>query len=132
MKQPPTLPGGDLEYAVIGALWDLGCASVREVHVRVGEPAGLVYTTTAKVLDRLRSKGLVSRKRRGNTYTYRARVARGQVERTRAFHVVRRLLGREPRPAIANLVEAVESLDPELLKDLAEAVAARRKHRHGS
>ena len=132
MKRSPTLPGGDLEYAILGALWDLGRASVREVHARVGEPAGLVYTTTATVLDRLHKKELVARKRVGNVYTYRATVERSQLERARHSHVLRRLLGSEPRPAIANLVEAVESIDPDLLEELARAVAARRKDRHGS
>jgi hypothetical protein len=41
------LPGGELEYAILAALWDLGRASAREVHARAGEPAGLAYTTTA-------------------------------------------------------------------------------------
>jgi hypothetical protein len=47
------LPGGDLEYAVLAKLWEIGTASAREIHGHVGEPNGLVYSTTAKVLDRL-------------------------------------------------------------------------------
>ena len=57
------LPADELEYAVLTQLWELGVASVRELHRRLGEPEGLVYTTTAKVVDRLRSKGLVLRQR---------------------------------------------------------------------
>ena len=54
------LPADELEYAVLAKLWELGAASVRELHEHLGEPAGRVYTTTAKVIDRLRSKGLLS------------------------------------------------------------------------
>jgi len=59
MKMQFRLPGGDLEYAVLAKLWELGSASAREIHEQVGEPAKLVYTTTAKVLDRLHAKRLV-------------------------------------------------------------------------
>ena len=48
------LPADDLEYAVLRSLWELRKASVRDLHDRVGAPEGLVYTTTAKVVDRLR------------------------------------------------------------------------------
>ena len=50
----------------------------------------------------------------------------------RATHLLGRLFGDAPRPAIAMLVEAVESLDPELLDELGRAVTARRRSRRGS
>ena len=125
----PALPGGTLEYAVLAALWDLGAASAREVHERVGEPKGLVYTTTAKVLDRLHDKGLVSRKKTGKAFLYQAKVARGVVEQARATEAVSRMLGDAPRPAMAALVSAVEAVDPKLLDELERLVNARRTRR---
>lgn len=130
--KPPALPGGDLEYAVLAALWDLGPASAREVHERVGEPKGLVYTTTAKVLDRLHDKALVSRKKSGKAFVYQAKVARGVVEQARAKDAVERMLGDEPRPAMAALVEAVEAVDPKLLDELERLVSEKRRSGHGS
>ncbi len=127
--KPPALPGGTLEYAVLAALWDLGAASAREVHERVGEPKGLVYTTTAKVLDRLHDKGLVSRKKTGKAFLYQAKVARGVVEQARATEAVSRMLGDAPRPAMAALVSAVEAVDPKLLDELERLVNARRTRR---
>jgi hypothetical protein len=44
---------------------------------------------------------------------------------------VTRLIGHDPDPAIACLVEAIESLDPDLLDELARATAARRRVRGG-
>jgi predicted transcriptional regulator len=125
------LPGGDLEYAVLSKLWELGSATARDVHIQVGEPAGLVYTTIAKVLDRLHAKRLVSRDRKGMAFIYRPRVARAVVEAARARAFLNRLLGPAPRSAMATLVEAVESIDPKLLDELERAVAARRS-RHGT
>ena len=90
------LPGGDLEYAILAKLWELDSASARDVHTRVGEPEGLVYTTTAKVLDRLHAKRLVSRERKGMAYIYRPRVARAVVDGARARAFLTRLFA-QPR-----------------------------------
>jgi BlaI family transcriptional regulator, penicillinase repressor len=128
---PSRLPGGDLEDAVLRALWDVESATVREFHACVGEPSDLIYTTTAKVLERLRAKKLVSRARSGRTFVYRAAVTKEAVERGRAERTVE-MLGEQPRPALAALVDAVEATDPDLLDELARLVAARRKARRGA
>jgi predicted transcriptional regulator len=126
------LPADELEYAVLTKLWDLGTASVRDVHGQFTEPNGLVYTTIAKVIDRLRGKGLIQRERRGKAFIYRARVARECVERARAEDAVNRLLGLKPRAAVAALVDAVDAVDPELLDELERAVAAHRMAKRGA
>lgn len=126
------LPGDDLEYAVMAELWELRSASVRELHEKLGAPAGHVYTTTAKVVDRLREKGLIARRRKGQAYIYRPRVAREEVERARARSAVKRLLGPTPRAAVVALVEAVEAVDPSLLDELECAVTERRSKRSGA
>jgi predicted transcriptional regulator len=128
----PLLPGGELEYAVLSAIWDAGSASAPDVHATVGVPRGLAYTTVAKVLDRLRTKGLVARRRAGKAFVYTARVPREEIERVRAGNVIRRLLGSEPVPAIATLVEAIQNIDPDLIDELSRQVSARRRSRRGS
>lgn len=126
------LPADDLEYAVLAELWTLGEGSVRELHDRLGAKQGLVYTTTAKVIDRLRQKGLIQRQRKGNAFVYHSRVAREEVERARARNAVTRLLGAAPRAAVAALVEAVDAADPALLEELERAVLARRRTKDGA
>lgn len=126
------LPADDLEYAVLSALWEFGTASVRELHERLGAPQGLVYTTIAKVVDRLREKGLIQRQRKGAAFQYQPRVARETVERARARHALTRLLGSAPHGAAAALVEAVADLDPTLLAELEQAVATRRGGNNGT
>ena len=126
------LPADDLEYSVLARLWQLGAASVRELHEQLGAPQGLVYTTTAKVIDRLREKGLIQRQRKGTAFVYRPRVAREEVERARARQALSRLLGSRPRAAVAALVEVVDEIDPALLTELEQAVAARRRAKNGA
>ena len=73
---------GELEQAVLEALWDLGSAhperrgaSGREVHdVLAGRD--LAYTTVMTVLDRLVGKDVVVREREGRAFRYAARQTR--------------------------------------------------------
>ena len=126
------LPADELEYAVLTKLWELGAASVRDVHGQLDRPEALVYTTIAKVIDRLRDKGLIQRERHGRAFVYRARIARELVERARARDAVSRLLGAAPHAAVAALVDAVDAVDPKLLDQLERAVAAHRRSKRGA
>src|ERR1700688_4237922 len=126
------LPADALEYAVLSKLWELDAASVRDVHGHIGEPEGLVYTTIAKVIDRLRGKGLIQRERHGKAFVYRAKIAREVVERARAQNAVSWLLGAAPRAAVAALVDAADAVDPKLLDELERAVAETRRSKRGA
>ena len=123
------LPGGKLEYAVLLAVWNRGAATSRQLHDEVGVPLDLVYTTTSRVLDRLHAKGLIARERQGKTFLYRATVARPEIDRAHMSKTLAGIFRDEPRPALAHLVEAIESIDPALLDDLALAVELRRRSR---
>lgn len=129
MGQPDV---GEQEHAVLRVVWELGPCTVRQVHDRIGAPRGLAYTTTSTVLERLSRKGLVSRERRGKTLVYRGSKHERVVERARVRSLVARILGADPEPAVARIVEAVETIDPDLLDQLAREVAARRRSRRGS
>jgi predicted transcriptional regulator len=100
--------------------------------MQLGEPKGLAYTTTAKVLDRLHAKRLVTRERRGVAFVYRARVGRPVIDAARARAFLSRLLGSGPRSAVATLVDAVEAVDPNLIDELAEVIASRRRSKNGT
>ena len=126
------LPSDDLEYDILAKLWELGVGSVRELHEQLGQRDGLVYTTTAKVVDRLREKGLIDRQPRGRAFIYRPRVAREDVESARARKAVSRLFGIAPHAAVAALVEAVDAVDPKLLDELERIVVARRRSKDGA
>src|SRR5262249_31155231 len=113
------LPSDDLEYDILTMLWECGSATVPALHDQLSERQELAYTTTAKVVDRLREKQLIERRHHGKTFVYQPRVAREEVENARARKVVSRLFGASPAPhaAVAALVDAVDAVDPKLLDE---------------
>ena len=120
---------GDQEHLVLTTVWQLGPCTVRQVFEAVGRPQGLAYTTIATVLDRLHAKGLVARELEGKSHIYKATKKRGVIEKARTKSLLGKLLGVDPVPAVATLVDAVEAIDPQLLDRLAEEVERRRSRR---
>lgn len=131
LAMPPdrSLPGGRLEYAVLVAVWEGGTVTVRELHERVGVPLGLVYTTTARVLDRLHAKKLVVRIKHDKVLRYRAAASRHEIERARLTSTLSSVLADGARPALATLVEVIEEIRPGLLDELMTTIAAIRTSR---
>jgi predicted transcriptional regulator len=132
MPRDRPLPGGKLEYAILVAVWEGGTVTVRELHERVGVPLGLVYTTTARVLDRLHAKKLVERVKDGRAFRYRATAFRHEIERARLTRTLSSVLAEGTRPALATLVEVMEEIRPGLLDELTATIDALRRSRRES
>ena len=126
------LPSDELEYDVLAKLWELGTGSVRDLHDQVGQDRLVAYATTAKVVERLREKGLIERYLSGYLFIYRPRVAREEVEGARARKAVSKLFGAAPHAAVAALVDAVDAVDPKLLDELERLIIARRRSKDGA
>jgi len=130
-KKLPLVPGGDLEFALLAALWshEDRKASARELYDQIGEPRGIVYTTVTKVLDRMIDKRLVKRQRVGRAYVYAPVAQQAETQRAMVRGLIEQIVGDDPEPAVAALIGAVEDVSPDLLKQLAAELAARRGER---
>lgn len=73
-------PLGELELAVMEALWRRAPASVKDVGQALAERQ-LAYTTVMTTLDRLHKKGLLDRDKQGHAFLYRPRMDRQTYER---------------------------------------------------
>jgi predicted transcriptional regulator len=117
-----------LEFALLSALWERDGeeVSARELYDHVGKARGVVYTTVAKVLDRLVSKRLIRRRRIGRSYTYSPVAERAETHRAMARSLLEQIVTEDPEPAIAALVGAMEDISPDLLTQLRAELAARK------
>jgi predicted transcriptional regulator len=124
------IPGGPLEYELLAILWRLGSASIAEVRTEIGHRIGT--NTVATVLDRLRTKQLVTRWPQGRANIYQPLIPREIVNRAYfgagADKVLATISGMAPAYAAEILVEALDSLDPSLLDELATTITAKKGH----
>jgi predicted transcriptional regulator len=105
------------ELEVMGALWELGSASVRELQERLPEGKRPAYTTVQTIVYRLEEKGAVRRvKKVGNAHVFEPVVTRRATVR-RLFGELLGFFGGSPRSLMAQLVEAGHLT----LEDLREA-----------
>lgn len=88
-----------------------------------GAPRGLARTTVLTVLERLRRKGHVGRKREGGVYVYRALEGHVETMRRSVGQFVDRALGGSIAPFAAYLTER-KSVSDEELAELNRAVRA--------
>ena len=110
------------ELEVMGALWELGSASVRELRERLPEGKRPAYTTVQTIVYRLEEKGAVRRvKKVGNAHVFEPVVTRRATVR-RLFGEMLGFFGGSPRAMMAQLVEAGH-LTLEDLREGEEALA---------
>ncbi|MEX0676336.1 MAG: BlaI/MecI/CopY family transcriptional regulator [Pirellulales bacterium] len=64
------------ELEILKILWELGRASVREVHERMCPDGELAYNTVQTLLRIMDEKGLVRHEERGRTFVYTPRHTR--------------------------------------------------------
>jgi BlaI family transcriptional regulator, penicillinase repressor len=62
----------EVELELLRVLWDMGSASVRELHEVVSHHRPLGYTSVLKTLQIMTEKGLVERTEAGKAHIYRA------------------------------------------------------------
>lgn len=94
-----------------------------------GAPRGLARTTVLTVLERLRRKGHLGRRREGGVFVYRALGAPGEVMRRSVGQFVERALGGSLSPFAAYLSDRAEVSDDELreLRRAVEALSVRKR-----
>jgi BlaI family transcriptional regulator, penicillinase repressor len=94
------------ELEVMGALWELGSGSIREIHERLPEKKRAAYTTIQTIVRRLEEKGAVRQlKKIGNALIFEPVVTR-KAAHHRLISDLLELFGGSARPLMAHLAEA--------------------------
>jgi len=114
---------GELEAAVMDAVWTRGEASVLQVADDLAD--GAHYKTVMTVMNRLVEKGVLERRRRSRAFVYRARESREAFRARVSQRVVEGLVRDFGDVAVAQFVATLEGVDPDLLARLRRLVDAR-------
>lgn len=81
MKQPANTKPTEGELEILQVLWQLGTATVRDVHekINITKPCG--YTTTLKLMQIMFEKELVTRDNSQKTHIYKANISKEGTQR---------------------------------------------------
>ncbi len=110
-KPAPPLPT-DAELDILAALWQLGPATVREVHDSLGKDSA--YTTTLKQMQVMLDKGLVSRSERFRSHVYEALLPKEQTQKAVAGDLLRRAFGGSAKSMLLGALSAKPATTEEL------------------
>ena len=117
MHQAVGLTG--LQLSILRVLWERGEATTQDVWERVTARRPLALTTVATIMSRLERKQVLSHRREGRQYVYRAMVTRSEVRRSKVKELTENLFGGDPAALLSHLVKTDE-VDPEELKRIRE------------
>lgn len=80
MKQNLPRPT-DAELEILNVLWQLGPATVREVHEALSVQKEVGYTSVLKLMQIMTDKGLLKRNEEQRAHVYEAKLAQEQTQR---------------------------------------------------
>lgn len=96
----------ETEFEVLRVLWQHGPGTVREIDSVLKEQGrSWAYTTVLTLLQRLQSKGYVSRETEGVAHVYRAAVTREKLLSTRLHELAERFTDGAATPLVQALVD---------------------------
>ncbi len=123
---------GDLEAEIMECVWDLGSASVKDVHECLLERREIAYTTVMTVMSRLAAKGLLVSHPVGRAYVYEAAAGREEFCAGVVRGFMSGVLADADRAVLAQFVDSVTEQDLEQLDLLAQIIEEKRRERSSS
>ncbi|MGO1071498.1 BlaI/MecI/CopY family transcriptional regulator [Lysobacter sp. CA199] len=120
---------GDQELALLHYLAEQGEASVGDVASGYGEPRGLARSTVLTMMERLRAKAYLRRRKAGGVYRYSTATEPDDVKRSAVASFVANTLQGSVSPFVAWMSERAQVSDEELaeLESLVADLQSRRK-----
>jgi len=128
---PRALPTGPQELALLRHVAEHGPSTVGRVAETFGAEHGLARSTVLTVMERLRQKGHLARRRVKGIYVYTSSLDEAGVLRGAVGQFVERALQGSLSPIAAYLTERDSASDEEL-RELQRALAALRRRKESS
>lgn len=120
MVEKPALSKSEME--IVRLLWEIGPATVREIHAEVCKSRQADFATIQTFLRRIESKGYATSKLDGRTRVYSAKTRPRTVIRDTVDDLIERLFGGETMPLVKHLIEerGIQASEIEELRKLVD------------
>ena len=121
MKKPGPLT--EVELEIMHVVWELGDATVKQVHDVLSARRPVAYTTVMTMLGLLAKKGHLMREESGKAFVYRPAHPKGRVVSRMLDDFVARVFHGSARPLVLALLKdrRISKRDLEEISKLAEA-----------
>jgi predicted transcriptional regulator len=129
--RPKQLSLGPLETEILQIVWDLGTATVKDVHDRIlsNPERELAYTSVTTVLQRLAQKGWLTCNKQGKTYLWQPLISKAEAQALRAYEQLNQFLAVGNPDVVAAFADKLDQASLEQIEAIAERLRSLRKAR---
>ena len=118
---------GELEATVLERIWGRENVAVRDVFNELQQERDIAYTTVMTTMDRLWSKGLLSRVKDRNAYLYSPVYSKKRLIQNCINQVLDSVLPDITEPSLAHFVSNLEKVNPALINELKKLLSEKGK-----
>ncbi|WP_407669848.1 BlaI/MecI/CopY family transcriptional regulator [Paenibacillus albus] len=121
---------GPLEVKVMDAIWSRPEPStIKEVNAIVSEDKPMSFNTIMTVMNRLVDKGVLKKKLQSKSYVYSAVLSKERFLEEQSKELSYDLVKEFGSLAVTHMLDAMEQVDPDLLKQLERQIEQWKKDR---
>ncbi|MEB3177836.1 MAG: BlaI/MecI/CopY family transcriptional regulator [Nostocaceae cyanobacterium] len=129
--RPKQMSLGPLETEILQIIWELGSATVKDVHDRIlSDPnRELAYTSVTTVLRRLTEKGWLACDKQGRAFYWRPLVTKQQAQAIVAHDQLHRFLAVGNPDVVAAFADSLDQASCEQIEAIAQRLKNARQAR---
>ncbi len=129
--RPKQLSLGPLEAEILNIIWDLGSATVKQVHDRILQDPDreLAYTSVTTVMQRLTQKGWLHCDKRERSFVWHPLISRDQAQALEAHDHLQRFLSVGHPDVVAAFADQLDQASIDQLEAIAARLRAARQAR---
>jgi predicted transcriptional regulator len=130
-RRPQNLSLGPLETEILEILWELGSATVKDIHKRIlADPdRELAYTSVTTVLNRLTQKGWLSCDKQQRAFVWKPAISRHEAQMLKSHQQLNRFLEASNPDLVAAFADSLDAASIEQIQAIAQRLQAIRKAR---
>lgn len=121
---------GELQAEVMEIVWNLGEATVAQVHERIMLRRKVTYTTVLVAMQKLAKTGWLKHRSEGRAYVYQASRSRETAHGNVLKDVLKQAFEGDPQLLLSHLLDQHPMSDSEL-SELKKLIEAKRKETNG-
>lgn len=123
--RPPSTQPTDTELSILRVLWEVGPATVRQVHDVLSRERDLGYTTVLKMMQTMTEKGLLTRDESDRSHVYAAARDRDNTRKSLLRDLLDKAFGGSARELVVMALQS-ESLNAQEKAEIQTLLKERR------